>query len=500
MKNLTIAFRTAIGLAMSIALLAGQPAAAGQDGWSNHLPGNRMVTLVGMNGEMTDKSDLNKNHMGSPDWNSCASIGAGACALNQTNDEKGWIMASAVLPLCDGSNTGYCVENVNIYQQGQEVTPAKYLGEAPGNKFDAQPEFNLPRGGGPLIFDAPGAPHAGGGTTYAVIANYVMGCSAPDYKCGHNAFYITVQPFTNGSNPLGYIGGERFDFAAGTRVGLSVQVPQEIGGWFTGRLKDPTIDIAAVKGKPQFSEITLDAESIAVNRLSVNVPNDTLTPQMKALAMPPDGSFAIESGFDTAISWVEELRPYAKDTATGQINVWQLKSIFLPETSCYPAGQVNGLVTTNAVGYSWNPPAFEDGYLNYKMGGLHYNKDGSLAHGTYDLIMRASVARCLYQFSSAPISATIQITAPDGHNEEIATSTVSEKNGWLKLAAYGFTFSSPTAKVKIQGEKEGSSTPSPSSDTKPVAKTATITCVKGKLVKKVTGKAPKCPAGYKKKS
>jgi hypothetical protein len=31
------------------------------------------------------------------------------------------------------------------------------------------------------------------------------------------------------------------------------------------------------------------------------------------------------------------------------------------------------------------------------------------------------------------------------------------------------------------------------------AKKTTITCVKGKLIKKVTAVSPKCPAGYKKK-
>jgi hypothetical protein len=32
-----------------------------------------------------------------------------------------------------------------------------------------------------------------------------------------------------------------------------------------------------------------------------------------------------------------------------------------------------------------------------------------------------------------------------------------------------------------------------------VAKKITITCIKGKLTKKVTAVKPKCPAGYKKK-
>jgi hypothetical protein len=31
------------------------------------------------------------------------------------------------------------------------------------------------------------------------------------------------------------------------------------------------------------------------------------------------------------------------------------------------------------------------------------------------------------------------------------------------------------------------------------AKNVNITCIKGKLTKKVTGSAPKCPTGYKKK-
>ncbi|MFM8752393.1 MAG: calcium-binding protein, partial [Actinomycetota bacterium] len=45
-----------------------------------------------------------------------------------------------------------------------------------------------------------------------------------------------------------------------------------------------------------------------------------------------------------------------------------------------------------------------------------------------------------------------------------------------------------------------SPTPSPSKSTLVVAaKKTTITCTKGKLVKKVTAVNPKCPAGYKKK-
>jgi hypothetical protein len=64
---------------------------------------------------------------------------------------------------------------------------------------------------------------------------------------------------------------------------------------------------------------------------------------------------------------------------------------------------------------------------------------------------------------------------------------VSERDGWLRIAAYGFGFSNPMIKVKL--------TQSGSKGVK--AKKITITCKKGKKSKKVTGITPKCPAGYK---
>ncbi|MEY3112014.1 MAG: hypothetical protein RIT23_1145 [Actinomycetota bacterium] len=58
----------------------------------------------------------------------------------------------------------------------------------------------------------------------------------------------------------------------------------------------------------------------------------------------------------------------------------------------------------------------------------------------------------------------------------------SEKDGWIKIAALGFGFSTPTVKVKFAQ-----------------VKSQTIVCVKGKATKKVTGAKPVCPKGWKKK-
>jgi hypothetical protein len=160
------------------------------------------------------------------------------------------------------------------------------------------------------------------------------------------------------------------------------------------------------------------------------------------------------------------------------------------------------VVTTNALTYSSGPPTFnkETGALEYKVASPHFESGGKVALGSYDLAVKSDVARCIYGFSSAPISATISILSESGE-QKVATTIVNERNGWLYLSAKGFTFSSPTIKVKLTQEPVAAAvaaaTPAPT--TAPTAKSSTITCIKGKTTKKVTAINPKCPSGYKRK-
>ena len=136
--------------------------------------------------------------------------------------------------------------------------------------------------------------------------------------------------------------------------------------------------------------------------------------------------------------------------------------------------------------------------------------------GTYDLSIRAEVARCIYGFSSAPIKASISVVSENGVSS-VATENVGEKEGWFRLGAYGFTFSQPKLRVKLTQEKAPealpanngtpSTTPANTPMTKPMTKpmttnkpsrSVTIKCVKGKSIKMVTSSSPKCPTGYKK--
>ena len=148
------------------------------------------------------------------------------------------------------------------------------------------------------------------------------------------------------------------------------------------------------------------------------------------------------------------------------------------------------------MGYDGTAPKFVDGFLNYRVTGFHFAADGVTPNlGTYDLLMRSDAARCLYGFSNAPVSATVSITGADGATN-VATTVVSERDGWLKMKAAGFTFSEKNIKLKItQAAEVENKVATPVA----VVKKTTITCVKGKVTKKVTAVKPACPSGFKKK-
>jgi hypothetical protein len=192
---------------------------------------------------------------------------------------------------------------------------------------------------------------------------------------------------------------------------------------------------------------------------------------------------------DVALNAVNFFAPYAKDTAAAAPSLWSMRTLSNSEMTeanqCFTNGSgVKGIVTTNATAYAEGPPVYSEGMLNYRVAGLHYAADGkTLNEGVYDMVIKSNVARCIYGFSNAPISASISVTSAEGE-AKVATTVVREKDGWMKLAAYGFTYSSPTISVKL---------------TQAAPKKTTINCVKGKVTKKVSGTAPKCPTGYKKK-
>jgi hypothetical protein len=155
------------------------------------------------------------------------------------------------------------------------------------------------------------------------------------------------------------------------------------------------------------------------------------------------------------------------------------------------------------MGYEGSAPRFQEETLSYKVAGFHHAADGKTPNtGTYDLIIRSDAARCLYGFSDAPLSAVVSVTGAAG-TENIASTIISERGGWLRLSAAGFTFSEKTINIKLSQSTKVTAPNSTSSEpksnqpatAKPTKKS--ISCIKGGVTKKVTGTSPRCPKGYK---
>jgi hypothetical protein len=89
--------------------------------------------------------------------------------------------------------------------------------------------------------------------------------------------------------------------------------------------------------------------------------------------------------------------------------------------------------------------------------------------------------------------AAIEVLNPDG-TTQVATTTFRVLNGYVYFRAAGFHFSVPKIKVSVID-----ALPTPKKTTSASKKLSTITCIKGKLTKKVTAVKPKCPAGYRSK-
>ena len=310
---------------------------------------------------------------------------------------------------------------------------------------------------------------------------------------------------------------QRQDFPPGYRFGMTIKVGKKLSGWFHGRIYRPVLTIS-----PQSSGqlIQIDALPVLVPSILKKVPTSEITQELRNY-LSQDRQFGEGSGYlmpgssgkdalDQAALWI----PLIKDTATKSLQYWSFRMLNTgsegPDVQrCSNASSdISGIVTTNALTYSAGPPAYNksEGTLDYTVLAPHYTSKGDLAIGTYDLLLKSEVARCIYGFSKAPISGTISIVGESGQNN-VATTIVNEKNGWLFMSANGFGYSSPTVKVKLSQEAEVVVTPTPtptpiptpSASAKPVAKAVTITCVKGKTSKKVTAVKPKCPAGFKKK-
>jgi hypothetical protein len=413
-------------------------------------------------------------------YETCNSVSEGYC-LDPTID---LVHGESILPVCLLDEDINCIEGLWVGTSDAELLPASNARNLAGFSFPGDSLKNVPAGSTVSIWSSSDHPHTGG-SEYAVSAqiNWYMFGSVASLRDLTIRVSATAERFMDGArvttpytDESGVPGGNPFkgraanhnpgkngcfytqdqvcgfeqEFSPDTRLELSLRVSERVTGWLYGRMKDPLVSIQEI-GNGQ-NRVRISAEPVSVPKLhaqwNVNqipgVIDDT-----RGRGIFGDGNLMAGSTDTDAFLMVEKLRETLADKATGVKSYWSLASTAGPTGCLSGQERLIGIVTTNSMVFSGGVPEFRNGYLNYKVAGLHYLPNGSSQTlGTYDILMRSEVARCLYGFSKAPVSATVAVIGEMG-NETVATTVVSESDGWLKLAAYGFTFSEKEIKVRI---------------------------------------------------
>ena len=170
---------------------------------------------------------------------------------------------------------------------------------------------------------------------------------------------------------------------------------------------------------------------------------------------------------------------------------------------CSPLGYI--VSSSNSIGAG--PPYMSDSEtLRFNIGAPHRLSTGEVNQGFFTTYIPISYIDCRWPQNTLTKSPKIEVmvTNSDGTNQ-VATTSITLEKGILHVRAFGFHYSKPTIVVRATNKKE---IPALSDVSKidpkspPIvakSKKLTITCAKGKIIKKITAAKPVCPAGYKKK-
>lgn len=202
-------------------------------------------------------------------------------------------------------------------------------------------------------------------------------------------------------------------------------------------------------------------------------------------------------GWEAINQW-NSTEKYIDPKLTIEQKVWEFSVISLEEagdlwvSKCKKvmstAPSFSGVISTNATVFVQGPPKLDsDGNLDFQIAATSLKENGEINFGTYNLNIADDVAKCIWGTSSLGIGASISVITQEGI-KQIATTSIGKSNGQLNFAASGFHYSTNRISISIGAKVQNSS--------KNSQKKSSITCVKGKLIKKVTAVKPKCPKGY----
>ena len=234
------------------------------------------------------------------------------------------------------------------------------------------------------------------------------------------------------------------------------------------------------------------------------------------------GVFEI-AGYPVKVPQAKSTKDCSGDTGVASALVTQFQSILVPSNDplgfSFEGGSGKIYVGSNGLCKLstpvWNS---EKKSLSYKASAPRLSPDGKTVNtGFYYATISSADALAVWGLTKpedAASALTVSVRTSEG-GSTAATKTVAVKNGRIIIQVFGFEFPDPMLDISLNpsydlmstsagaasnmsaaGTVKTTASPKPS----PTAKVTSISCIKGKQLRKVTGVKPKCPAGFKKRA
>jgi len=348
------------------------------------------------------------------------------CKFDSSVSGHGFIVA----PLCSKVSQDFCIESLYaISEDGRKflANPTEAINE------DDNPIFTVKSKRGSLTSGVPSLWRFDQG--FPDTRDYLLNAFTM-VNWNKGAKYVDLVGLELALTPISSFreGGQIIEqnLPLGFRFGVQLRLDWQIGGFLMGRLSQINLSQETIK-KGFSRSVIIEALPEAVAKISGSNANGKIAYSMEDY---PDFKFQADKSGDRATHIDRVFRAFSRKTI---------------DFSC--AGFDSGFYgtgTTNASMYAVDPPYMSNGFLNYEVAGIHFLQDGkSINFGKYEMSLRSDVARCIYGLRKTPLTAKINVVNANG-NKTIATTVLSEKKGWLKLAAYGFTFSKKKITIKLK--------------------------------------------------
>lgn len=485
---------------------------------------------------------------------------AGTNGLPQKNDfnsYEGPIPARAYLPPCVSETDSPCIESVSTrivgdsnWQAGSvaSVQPKIAYGSECGwcassktyepfisTPFDKEKQY----GGYGSMWTLPQAQH-GGGDDYRVDVQLNQRINGKTFgSCGTDpCTFMQIVPLKFGQS-------QSFDEVAGTyRADYQVyEFPRNIefrivlrlagaelikpDGFFFGRVENMSVS----GGTDELKRLTVTGTPVRVPIAEVwPVPVLSIPAELRA-----DWGGYLENGWNckTEVHIVNCIMPVLGGGSSGlnmlahfadwekrglktvaETTMWELRAtdpfVVSQCAALWAQHVITGSLSTNATIYSTSVPTWdsESKSFTFTVASTHLGQGGVANRGYYRLALSSDLVKCLWGSDASAANAQIQIVSEDG-TTQVATTNVQVQDGIFYFTAANFEYSNPKLKVSFVASptptplvtiSPSPQSPLPRQSPKPSSvKKVTITCVKGKVTRKVTAVKPACPLGFKRK-